>query len=366
MLKNFSLCLLLLLFLSGCGNHPHYGSEIDSLLSLQEEKPDSLERLNDLIEKFLENSFFEECLPYVDKYVALAPADKAHYELIGSYYERLHDAVRAKNHYQTYPLKNLEVISAYPLAKLEFSMGHFDTAQEIISKALKNKKLSPADAVSCLNLEGDMELLKKQDMKAIMNYEEALLLDPSNRETLLDLGNIYFKNSDFIQAKNQYFKILDDSPYDFYANIRAGLCSYRENDKTKAMKYFGRATREDPEVLTPLSITEIKHYYGGTALPGQIEKTLHSGLVYVKQNDWWKQQERIQCFVLVESLGFVKAENVKVKIQMIGDTNEILDQTMISASPSNLLPGQCFFVAMAFRTSKKIKTVKAIPSWKTE
>lgn len=120
------------------------------------------------------------------------------------------------------------------LGWLYYVTKDYNNSEKYYNKAVKVSSNSP-EALLGLTL----PLSKEGKWNAIINvYKTILDKDPNNYTANLRLGQIYFNNKNYLNAKSLFETIQNDSPSDYSANLYLGWTYYYLGNSSKANNYF--------------------------------------------------------------------------------------------------------------------------------
>ena len=94
---------------------------------------------------------------------------------------------------------------------------------------------------------------------AISYYEMARLLDPTDVESYLQLGLLYFQKEDYANAKLIYAKALAISPRNPRLFSNLGYLHWMEGDIENAIRHYHNAIKLDPSYEIPLNNLGVIH-----------------------------------------------------------------------------------------------------------
>jgi len=119
-------------------------------------------------------------------------------------------------------------------SSLKIEMNQVEEAERLLKEA---KKLSPDNARINLRLAQILKL-KDQTDKATSMAEVALEKNPSDMDALTFLGNSYYEEGNFVQAKEIFIKVLNYYPLNVNARYKLGRINLAEGDVEKCFEYF--------------------------------------------------------------------------------------------------------------------------------
>lgn len=126
------------------------------------------------------------------------------------------------------------------------SRREYDKASQFYQKTLA---LSPRDSNACRNL-GIVEEARQNLDQAMTWYSKALELCLENNEkpatNYNDIGNIYFAQKDYDNARAQYRNALSHDPGFYYSLFNLGYMAEKQNNPEKAIEYFNKALEVNP------------------------------------------------------------------------------------------------------------------------
>lgn len=140
-------------------------------------------------------------------------------------------------------------------------MGHvlFDElgrAQEAVVEWEEARRLDPSDPVPLMNLAA-VSFQAERYPEAIMLWKKALEIDPDSNDACLHLGTAYLKQNNIEEAIRSWQKILDRAPSHTEALINLGTAFYRKGDFEKAVEVWRKAedvAPEDPKIHYNLAL----------------------------------------------------------------------------------------------------------------
>jgi tetratricopeptide (TPR) repeat protein len=131
-------------------------------------------------------------------------------------------------------------------------------------KALSNAELAAGmDATSAMPYQLMAAVYHEmgQEDKVIESYEKGLVVDPSNKEMLYNLGHLYEQRKDMAHAMEKYDQLIALDPS--YQNVAydVGVMLQESGDPAKALTYFEKANGAKPDnedVLLAIAQTQLK------------------------------------------------------------------------------------------------------------
>lgn len=134
------------------------------------------------------------------------------------------------------------------LGWLYYVTKDYTTSEKYYNKAVKISSNSPEALLGLtlpLSKEGNWD-------KIVSIYKSILDKNPHNYTANLRLGQIYFNNKNYLNAKMLFETIQKDSPSNFDANLYLGWTYYYLGNSSKANQYFTNALIAAPNNISAL------------------------------------------------------------------------------------------------------------------
>lgn len=189
---------------------------------------------------------------------------RVHY-LLGRAYHQEQKWEQAINEYK-------KAIQIRPQAEIYFYCGNAHYANHLYERAAQNFQqaliLDPKDINSLNNLGYAYVNLNKFD-DAFKVFSEVLALDSNYVEALIGQGIVFYKNKKYEQAIGEYKKVLEIDPTNKKVNYYLGQSYYADGEYNEAIKILEKASAEGPYFANSL-------YYLGLAYQeiGETDKAI--------------------------------------------------------------------------------------------
>jgi tetratricopeptide (TPR) repeat protein len=172
---------------------------------------------------------------------------RVHY-LLGRAYHQEQKWEQAINEYE-------KAIQIRPQAEMYFYCGNTYFANHLYERAAQNFQqaliLDPKDINSLNNLGYAYVNLDKFD-DAFKIFSEVLVLDSNYIDALIGQGIIFYKNKKYEQAVDEYKKVLEIDPINKKVNYYLGQSYYAEGEYNEAIKILKKASAEGPYFVDSL------------------------------------------------------------------------------------------------------------------
>jgi len=172
---------------------------------------------------------------------------RVHY-LLGRAYHQEQKWDQAINEYE-------KAIQIRPQAEIYFYCGNAYYANHLYERAAQNFQqaliLDPNDINSLNNLGYAYLNLGKLD-DAFKIFSEVLTLDSNYVEALIGQGIIFYKNKKYEQAVDEYKKVLEIDPINKKVNYYLGQSYYADGEYNEAIKILKKASAEGPYFVDSL------------------------------------------------------------------------------------------------------------------
>jgi tetratricopeptide (TPR) repeat protein len=274
------LFLFLLIVLSGCSNRPTTGDGYD-----EKGTAPSLnaEACNDSARILLESRRINEALSYINKALALDPANPDYFVTLSDIYLGMNNPVKAKDALnKASDLAPLDPVPSYKTGYLYLVLKDYPLAREYFRKAIGLQPVYPqsyfhlgisyletgdtARAVESLQTaaqqdEGYLDafvllgsLFEPKDPGiAAAYYRNAIRIDSANVQLRYNLGMLLQETGNDSLAEDQYLRIMAIDSSFFPASYNLGyLHLVNREDYTGAIRYFDHTLRLNPSYVDAL------------------------------------------------------------------------------------------------------------------
>jgi len=193
-----------------------------------------------LIYKQLNNP--EKALFYLEKAIDTAPDEFGAYYLFGNYYyEQKKYDIAASYYYKSVEHKKDFLEGFCGLGASLYALEEYDSA----IKALECARTIDENSDRVLYALAKSYMAAQNYKKAKYYLENAMVINPSNTY-MQDLAQINYYLGNYDNAIELYqMAISESSQAELYNNL--GLCYYHLHDPKKAVDYFEKATKENPQ-----------------------------------------------------------------------------------------------------------------------
>ncbi|MCR4880950.1 MAG: tetratricopeptide repeat protein [bacterium] len=140
-------------------------------------------------------------------------------------------------------LDSEDVDAAKALAFCYKDLGRLDLAIKYFSIA---KRKTPFDKVLYYEL-GKLEYAKRNYVKAIKHFMNAVKLSPNYTESIIAMGEVHEEIEEFNMAEMIYLKILEKSPTNQEACLKLGYLYIKTGDYKKALNCFRDVLAQDTQ-----------------------------------------------------------------------------------------------------------------------
>jgi tetratricopeptide (TPR) repeat protein len=121
--------------------------------------------------------------------------------------------------------------------------------EELSEQTFERMEKEDPNSYLVLQINGDQLLKKRKYPEALAAYRRALSAKPDTPGLHFDVGNVYWRMSEFDKAREEMEKELELNPHHPLANYELGDIYVKFGDPTKAIPYLERALRTDPSLV---------------------------------------------------------------------------------------------------------------------
>jgi tetratricopeptide (TPR) repeat protein len=127
-------------------------------------------------------------------------------------------------------------------AEASLQLGNYNEVEDDLKKIAKQY----ADSSRYFLIHGDLMAAKDNTSEAIADYDRSLVLNPSNVESLVNRGAVYYQLKQYPQAKNDFLVASRLNPAQREALNNLGLIATQEQNWTQARSYFDLVLNANP------------------------------------------------------------------------------------------------------------------------
>ena len=162
------------------------------------------------------------------------------YEAAGQYKDAI-DAIKAVYSNNNYEVNLRLGWLNYLNAQHNDAMQYYQTAIKIMPYSIEARLgyVNPAAALEDWTKVGDM-------------YKEILTIDPNNSQVLYKLGMIYYYKPDYQMAFNNFEKVVNMYPFDYYSLLMLGWTNYQLGNGSNAEALFNKVLLISPDDASAL------------------------------------------------------------------------------------------------------------------
>ena len=149
----------------------------------------------------------------------------------------------------------------YGLGSVYLQQGKTKEARESFERAIQLHTTYPGTLPNCWNNLGILSAREGNSTAAIGYFQRALQIDPAHTIALLNLGNVYRQNKDWVAAKDSLQRALDLGPEDPETNYSLGMVYAQLGDTDSANEYLKKALALRPvypEALNNLGVLYLR------------------------------------------------------------------------------------------------------------
>ena len=149
----------------------------------------------------------------------------------------------------------------YGLGSVYLQQGKTKEARESFERAIQLHTTYPGTLPNSWNNLGILSAREGNTTAAIGYFQRALQIDPAHTIALLNLGNAYRQNKDWVAAKDSLQKALDLGPEDPETNYSLGMVYAQLGDTDRAYEYLKKALALRPvypEALNNLGVLYLR------------------------------------------------------------------------------------------------------------
>lgn len=136
-----------------------------------------------------------------------------------------------------------------------WKMEKIPQAIDILENLKNNYEYISPEALTTL---GYFYMLNKEYEKAIKVSKEVLEKEPNYASAWDNLGQIYFFQNDFKNAKENFLKSIELNPYSVDSLYYLGILEEQEDNKEKALEYFKMAKKCKITALNTISEKDLE------------------------------------------------------------------------------------------------------------
>ncbi len=151
--------------------------------------------------------------------------------------------------------------AVYGLGSVYLQKGETKEARDSFERVLQLRPSYPGTLPNAWNNLGILAAREENATAAIGYFQRALQIDPAHTIALLNLGNAFRQNKDWVSAKETLQKALDLSPEDPEVNYSLGMVYAQLGDQDRAYEYLKKALALRPvypEALNNLGVLYLR------------------------------------------------------------------------------------------------------------
>ena len=259
---------------------------------------------------------YTEALVFLEELIQDDPGTAEHYIQAASCYNDLQNFEKAIDYCQAaIDLSPYDENGWFNLGVTYMNQKKLEDAVEAFLMALSiNEKFFQA-----LSIIAKIYAELDNNYKSLEYFRQALILKPTDNDTLINYATVMAENGDFTQAINHLLMALRHTPMNFRAFFGLGICYYAAGNNKKSLEYLNRALKlrpSDKDILyIKADIFFSTQRYGEAA---EIFETLHrqekdnlmylfslGKCLYFEQN----YEKAAECFVQMMQGTFITDDN---------------------------------------------------------